>query len=86
VGFARDLAGGWSLEDADYFAEQATRQLKGVPAWGAAAARLGNKKNRLEFVNPSGTAKRRAPTRAPRPLPARSAPGPWATAAWGCRS
>ncbi|MCX5199269.1 ATP-binding protein [Streptomyces sp. NBC_00249] len=38
-------------EDADYFAEQATRLLKGDPAWGAVAARLGSKRNRLEFVN-----------------------------------
>ncbi|CAM5720015.1 hypothetical protein SALBM311S_12176 [Streptomyces alboniger] len=37
--------------DADYFAEQATRLLKGAPAWGAVAARLGNKKNRMEFIN-----------------------------------
>ncbi|MGK5529521.1 DEAD/DEAH box helicase, partial [Streptomyces sp. URMC 129] len=40
----------WRLQ-ADYFAEQATRLLAGRPAWGAVAARLGNKKNRLEFVN-----------------------------------
>ncbi|MDQ1019865.1 DEAD/DEAH box helicase [Streptomyces afghaniensis] len=40
----------WSA-DADYFAEQATRLLKGAPAWGAVAARLGNKKNRMEFIN-----------------------------------
>ncbi|MEV0115300.1 AAA domain-containing protein [Streptomyces sp. NPDC050844] len=39
----------WS--DADYFSEQATRLLKGAPAWGAVAARLGNKKNRMEFIN-----------------------------------
>lgn len=38
-------------DDADYFAEQATRLLKGAPAWGAVAARLGNKKNRMEFIN-----------------------------------
>ncbi|MGW6021204.1 DEAD/DEAH box helicase [Streptomyces sp. NPDC055099] len=40
----------WS-GDAGYFAEQATRLLKGAPAWGAIAARLGNKKNRMEFIN-----------------------------------
>ncbi|KUL24765.1 DEAD/DEAH box helicase [Streptomyces regalis] len=38
-------------DDADYFAEQATRLLNGVPAWGVVAARLGNKRNRMEFVN-----------------------------------
>ncbi|MCB5165812.1 AAA domain-containing protein [Streptomyces bambusae] len=36
---------------ADYFAEQATRLLKGAPAWGAVAARLGSRRNRIEFVN-----------------------------------
>ncbi|MFD8081947.1 DEAD/DEAH box helicase [Kitasatospora sp. NPDC059722] len=36
---------------ADYFAEQATRLLKGEPAWGAIAARLGSKRNRGEFVS-----------------------------------
>ncbi|TGN72337.1 hypothetical protein E5083_30060 [Streptomyces bauhiniae] len=48
---ARDALGAQWREDADYFAEQATRLLKGVPAWGAVAARLGSKKNRIEFVN-----------------------------------
>jgi len=48
---ARQALGEQWREDADYFAEQATRLLGGVPAWGAVAARLGSKKNRLEFVN-----------------------------------
>ncbi|MGR4880577.1 DEAD/DEAH box helicase [Streptomyces sp. LARHCF249] len=48
---AREALGEQWREDADYFAEQATRLLKGEPAWGAVAARLGSKKNRLEFVN-----------------------------------
>ncbi|MEU7227888.1 DEAD/DEAH box helicase [Streptomyces chrestomyceticus] len=48
---ARTALGAPWREDADYFAEQATRLLKGTPAWGAVAARLGNKKNRMEFIN-----------------------------------
>lgn len=48
---ARDALGEHWREEADYFSEQATRLLKGTPAWGAVAARLGNKKNRMEFVN-----------------------------------
>ncbi|MBW5482622.1 DEAD/DEAH box helicase [Streptomyces bambusae] len=57
-------------EDADYFAEQATRLLKGEPAWGAVAARLGNKKNRLEFVNRFWNGKyRRTDAGAPPPPP-----------------
>ncbi|MEU9207786.1 AAA domain-containing protein [Streptomyces sp. NPDC048415] len=48
---ARQALGEPWREDADYFAEQATRLLGGVPAWGLVAARLGNKKNRMEFVN-----------------------------------
>ncbi|MFE3559410.1 DEAD/DEAH box helicase [Streptomyces sp. NPDC059193] len=48
---ARAALGRQWREDADYFAEQATRLLKGDPAWGAVAARLGSKRNRLEFVN-----------------------------------
>ncbi|MEU7152255.1 DEAD/DEAH box helicase [Streptomyces sp. NPDC045456] len=48
---ARTALGAPWREEADYFAEQATRLLKGTPAWGAVAARLGNKKNRMEFVN-----------------------------------
>ncbi|WP_413115325.1 DEAD/DEAH box helicase [Streptomyces sp. CY1] len=48
---ARAALGEQWREEADYFAEQATRLLKGTPAWGAVAARLGNKKNRMEFVN-----------------------------------
>ncbi|MFI9724631.1 DEAD/DEAH box helicase [Streptomyces sp. NPDC052396] len=46
----RELGAPWRAE-ADYFAEQATRLLRGTPAWGAVAARLGNKKNRMEFIN-----------------------------------
>ncbi|GHE11433.1 DEAD/DEAH box helicase [Streptomyces alanosinicus] len=48
---ARTALGDRWRDDADYFAEQATRLLKGAPAWGAVAARLGNKKNRMEFIN-----------------------------------
>ncbi|MFJ1869777.1 DEAD/DEAH box helicase [Streptomyces sp. NPDC088097] len=48
---ARAALGKQWREEADYFAEQATRLLKGEPAWGAVAARLGSKRNRLEFVN-----------------------------------
>ncbi|MGW1074862.1 DEAD/DEAH box helicase [Streptomyces sp. NPDC002537] len=48
---ARAALGDQWKEEADYFAEQATRLLKGTPAWGVAAARLGSKKNRVEFVN-----------------------------------
>ncbi|MDX3536493.1 AAA domain-containing protein [Streptomyces sp. MB09-01] len=48
---ARGALGEQWREEADYFAEQATRLLKGEPAWGAVAARLGSKRNRLEFVN-----------------------------------
>ncbi|WP_404962454.1 DEAD/DEAH box helicase [Streptomyces sp. 147326] len=48
---AREALGEQWREEADYFAEQATRLLKGEPAWGAVAARLGSKRNRLEFVN-----------------------------------
>lgn len=48
---ARQALGEAWRDDADYFAEQATRLLGGVPAWGVVAARLGSKKNRLEFVN-----------------------------------
>ncbi|MFJ4791084.1 DEAD/DEAH box helicase [Streptomyces sp. NPDC088794] len=48
---ARQALGEPWREDADFFAEQATRLLGGVPAWGVVAARLGSKKNRLEFVN-----------------------------------
>ena len=48
---ARTALGRLWREDADYFAEQATRLLKGAPAWGSVAARLGSKKNRMEFVN-----------------------------------
>ncbi|MFE2736231.1 AAA domain-containing protein [Streptomyces sp. NPDC059349] len=48
---ARTALGEPWREEAGYFAEQATRLLKGTPAWGAIAARLGNKKNRMEFVN-----------------------------------
>ncbi|WP_251056306.1 DEAD/DEAH box helicase [Streptomyces sp. ISL-94] len=48
---ARAALGEQWRKDADYFAEQATRLLKGEAAWGAVAARLGSKKNRLEFVN-----------------------------------
>ncbi|MFJ4781310.1 DEAD/DEAH box helicase [Streptomyces sp. NPDC088762] len=48
---ARAALGKQWREDADYFAEQATCLLKGEPAWGAVAARLGSKKNRLEFIN-----------------------------------
>ncbi|MFD8478868.1 DEAD/DEAH box helicase [Kitasatospora sp. NPDC059673] len=44
------LAPQWR-EDADYFAEQGTRLLKGTPAWGTVAAHLGNKSNRIAFVN-----------------------------------
>ncbi|MEV6953039.1 DEAD/DEAH box helicase [Streptomyces sp. NPDC051183] len=56
--------------DADYFAEQATRLLKGDPAWGAVAARLGSKKNRLEFVNRFWHGKyRRTDADAPPPPP-----------------
>ncbi|MFD8292439.1 DEAD/DEAH box helicase [Streptomyces lavendulae] len=48
---SRSALGRQWREEADYFAEQATRLLKGEPAWGAVAARLGSKRNRLEFVN-----------------------------------
>ncbi|MEU8434123.1 hypothetical protein AB0F18_14590 [Streptomyces sp. NPDC029216] len=48
---ARAALGRQWWEEADYFAEQATRLLKGEPAWGAVAARLGSKRNRMEFVN-----------------------------------
>ncbi|MGW1712634.1 DEAD/DEAH box helicase [Streptomyces sp. NPDC002156] len=48
---ARSALGPQWREEADYFAEQATRLLAGSPAWGAVAARLGSKKNRIEFVN-----------------------------------
>ncbi|MFI8503545.1 DEAD/DEAH box helicase [Streptomyces sp. NPDC085524] len=48
---ARAALGTQWRADADYFAEQATRLLKGQAAWGSVAARLGNKRNRLEFVN-----------------------------------
>ncbi|GAA2661489.1 DEAD/DEAH box helicase [Streptomyces vastus] len=48
---ARQALGEPWRDDADYFAEQTTRLLGGVPAWGVVAARLGNKRNRVEFVN-----------------------------------
>ncbi|WP_405584933.1 DEAD/DEAH box helicase [Streptomyces sp. NBC_01190] len=43
------IAAQWHGE-ADYLAEQASLMLGGEPAWGAIAARLGNRKNRGEFV------------------------------------
>ncbi|WP_033257743.1 MULTISPECIES: DEAD/DEAH box helicase [Kitasatospora] len=44
------LAPKWR-DEVDYFAEQGTRLLKGTPAWGTVAAHLGNKTNRIAFVN-----------------------------------
>ncbi|MBC3843278.1 hypothetical protein GXW82_32915 [Streptacidiphilus sp. 4-A2] len=80
---ARAALGSMWRDDADYFAEQATRLLKGVPAWGAVAARLGSKKNRIEFVNrfwhgkekPSDTAAAPSPARGPPSRSAGSTPG-----------
>ncbi|AZM92461.1 AAA domain-containing protein [Streptomyces sp. W1SF4] len=67
---ARAALGARWREDADYFAEQATRLLKGEPAWGAVAARLGSKRNRLEFVNRFWHGKyRRTDAGAPAPAP-----------------
>ncbi|MFJ7265520.1 DEAD/DEAH box helicase [Streptomyces sp. NPDC099050] len=67
---AREALGDPWRDDADYFAEQATRLLKGEPAWGAVAARLGSKKNRLEFVNRFWHGKyRQTDTDAPPPQP-----------------
>ncbi|GLX17240.1 DEAD/DEAH box helicase [Streptomyces lavendulae] len=67
---ARAALGARWREDADYFAEQATRLLKGEPAWGAVAARLGSKRNRLEFVNRFWHGRyRRTDTGAPPPPP-----------------
>ncbi|MEW2417538.1 DEAD/DEAH box helicase [Streptomyces sp. NPDC046866] len=71
------LAEPWR-EEADYFAEQATRLLKGEDAWGAVAARLGSKKNRLEFVNRFWHGKYRqtdAGAPPPPPVPAQQAGG-----------
>ncbi|MFI8105459.1 DEAD/DEAH box helicase [Streptomyces sp. NPDC086023] len=67
---ARAALGDTWRKDADYFAEQATRLLKGEPAWGAVAARLGNKKNRMEFLNRFWHGKyRRTDAGAPPPPP-----------------
>ncbi|WP_405827557.1 AAA domain-containing protein [Streptomyces sp. NBC_00105] len=67
---AREALGEQWREGADYFAEQATRLLKGEPAWGAVAARLGSKRNRLEFVNRFWHGKyRRSDVGAPPPPP-----------------
>ncbi|MEV8534655.1 DEAD/DEAH box helicase [Streptomyces sp. NPDC051211] len=75
---ARAALGDDWREEADYFAEQATRLLKGEPAWGSVAARLGSKRNRLEFVNRFWHGKYRqtdvgAPP--PPPVPAQSSAG-----------
>ncbi|MER7761641.1 DEAD/DEAH box helicase [Streptomyces sp. NPDC097619] len=58
-------------EAADYYAEQATRLLKGDPAWGAFAARLGSRRNRIDFVNRfwHGRYRRTDGGAAPLPLP-----------------
>ncbi|MFJ8164294.1 DEAD/DEAH box helicase [Streptomyces sp. NPDC096136] len=67
---ARAALGRQWREEADYFAEQATRLLKGEPAWGAVAARLGSKRNRMEFVNRFWHGKyRRTDAGAPPPPP-----------------
>ncbi|WP_330333925.1 ATP-binding protein [Streptomyces sp. NBC_00536] len=67
---ARAALGERWRDDADHFAEQATRLLKGEPAWGAVAARLGSKRNRLEFVNRFWHGKyRQSDTGAPPPPP-----------------
>ncbi|RPF43594.1 AAA domain-containing protein [Streptomyces sp. Ag109_G2-6] len=67
---ARAALGRQWREEADYFAEQATRLLKGEPAWGAVAARLGSKRNRMEFVNRFWHGKyRQTDTDAPPPPP-----------------
>ncbi|PJN02038.1 damage-inducible protein [Streptomyces sp. CB01201] len=72
---ARDALGEHWREEADYFSEQATRLLKGTPAWGAVAARLGNKKNRMEFVNRLWHGKYKASDEnAPPPPPGRRPP------------
>ncbi|MFJ3876226.1 DEAD/DEAH box helicase [Streptomyces sp. NPDC090077] len=80
---ARAALGARWREDADYFGEQATRLLKGEPAWGAVAARLGSKRNRLEFVNRFWHGRyRRTDAGAPPPPPVpqqgrRGARDPW---------
>ncbi|MFF0294371.1 DEAD/DEAH box helicase [Kitasatospora sp. NPDC004614] len=44
------LAPKWR-DEVDYFVEQGIRLLKGTSAWGTVAAHLGNKTNRIAFVN-----------------------------------
>ncbi|MFH9424395.1 DEAD/DEAH box helicase [Streptomyces sp. NPDC017529] len=43
------IASQWR-DEADYLSEQASLMLGGADAWGAVAARLGNRKNRSEFT------------------------------------
>ncbi|MGY3680570.1 hypothetical protein ACVWXU_004193 [Streptomyces sp. TE33382] len=80
---ARDALGAQWREDADYFAEQATRLLKGVPAWGAVAARLGSRKNRIEFVNRFWRGKEKATDHNAPATARRARPGAWSDSGQG---
>jgi hypothetical protein len=64
---ARSALGPQWREEADYFAEQATHLLAASPSWGSVAARLGSKKNRIEFVNRFWNGKEKATDTSPRP-------------------
>lgn len=80
---ARDALGAQWREDADYFAEQATRLLKGVPAWGAIAARLGSRRNRIEFVNRFWHSKEKGTDQNAPTTAHRARPGAWSDSGQG---
>jgi hypothetical protein len=80
---ARHALGAQWRDGADYFAEQATRLLKGVPAWGAVAARLGSRKNRIEFVNRFWHGKEKGTDQNAPTAARRARPGAWSDSGQG---